>query len=61
MVDITTVIIATRCMILEIEVRRDGVVICVWKDELCANEPRIIKDMKANGYKFYQNGKIYKL
>lgn len=43
-----------------IEVRRGGVVICVWKDESCANEPRIIKDMKANGYKFYQDGKMYK-
>lgn len=43
-----------------IEVRRGGVVICTWKDESCANEPRIIKDMKANGYKFYQDGKMYK-
>ena len=43
-----------------IEVRRDGEIICVWKDESCANEPRIIKDMKENRYKFYQNGKIYK-
>ncbi len=44
----------------EIEVRRDGVVVCVCKDESCFYEPETVKDMKANGYKFYQNGKIYK-
>lgn len=44
----------------EIEVRRDGVVICVCKDESCFYEPETVKDMKANGYKFYQNGKVYK-
>ena len=43
-----------------IEVRRDGVVICECKDETCFYSPEIIKDMKANGYKFYQDGKIYK-
>lgn len=43
-----------------IEVRRGREVICTWKDESCANEPRILKDMKANGYKFYQDGKIYR-
>ena len=43
-----------------IEVRRDGVVICVCKDENCLYPPEIMKDMKANGYKFYQDGKIYK-
>ena len=44
----------------EIEVRRDGEVICVCKDETCLYPDEIMKDMKAYGYKFYQNGKIYK-
>lgn len=44
----------------EIEIRRDGVVICTLKDETCLYPLEILKDMKANGYKFYQNGKIYK-
>lgn len=43
-----------------IEVRRDGEVICVCKDESCLYPDEIMKDMKANGYKFYQDGKIYK-
>lgn len=43
-----------------IEVRRDGVVICECKDETCLYSPEIMKDMKENGYKFYQNGKLYK-
>lgn len=43
-----------------IEVRRDGEVICVLADESCLYSDEIIKDMKANGYKFYQDGKIYK-
>jgi hypothetical protein len=44
----------------EIEIRKDGEVICVCKDESCLYSSEIMKDMKANGYKFYQNGKIYK-
>ena len=44
----------------EIEIRKDGEVVCVCKDESCLYSPEIMKDMKANGYKFYQNGKIYK-
>lgn len=43
-----------------IEVRRDGEVICVCKDESCLYTNEIMKDMRANGYKFYQYGKIYK-
>ena len=43
-----------------IEVRRDGEIICVCKDVSCLYHPEIMKSMKANGYKFYQNGKIYK-
>lgn len=44
----------------EIEIRKDGEVVCVCKDESCLYPPEIMKSMKANGYKFYQNGKIYK-
>lgn len=43
-----------------IEIRRDGEVICVCKDEKCFYPKEIIKDMMENGYKFYQDGKIYK-
>lgn len=43
-----------------IEIRRDGEVICTCKDETCLYESWILKDMKDNGYKFYQDGKIYK-
>jgi hypothetical protein len=44
----------------EIEIRRNGVVVCVCADESCLYPDEIMKDMKANGYKFYQGGKIYK-
>lgn len=43
-----------------IEIRKDGEVICVCKDETCLYPIEILRDMKANGYKFYQDGKIYK-
>ncbi len=43
-----------------IEIRRNGEVICVCKDESCLYPDEIMKDMKANGYKFYQNGRIYR-
>ena len=43
-----------------IEVRRNGVVVCVCKDESCLYDPKVMKEMKAAGYKFYQDGKIYK-
>ena len=44
----------------QIEIKRDGEVICVCADESCLYPDDIMRDMKANGYKFYQNGKIYK-
>ena len=44
----------------QIEIRRDGEVICVCADESCLYPRDIMKDMKDNGYKFYQDGKIYK-
>jgi hypothetical protein len=43
-----------------IEVCRDGEVICVCSDETCLYPPEIMKDMRDYGYKFYQDGKIYK-
>ena len=43
-----------------IEIRKDGVVVCECKDETCLYPYEIMKDMIACGYKFYQNGKIYK-
>ena len=43
-----------------IEVRRDGEIICVCADTSCLYPDEIMKDMKANGYKFYQDGKLYK-
>lgn len=43
-----------------IEVHRDGVPICECKDETCLYPPEIMKDMMKHGYKFYQDGKIYK-
>jgi len=43
-----------------IEVHRDGEVICVCTDKSCLYPAEIMKDMKENGYRFYQAGKIYK-
>lgn len=44
----------------EIEIRRDGEVLCVCKDETCLYPSDIMRDMAKYGYKFYQNGKLYK-
>ena len=44
----------------EIEILRDGEVVCVCKDETCLYSAEIMKEMKLSGYKFYQNGKMYK-
>lgn len=44
----------------EIEVRKNGVVYCVYADESCLPDKNTMKSMKAAGYKFYQDGKIYK-
>lgn len=43
-----------------IEVRKDGVVVLECKDESCLYPYEVMKDMMKYGYKFYQNGKIYK-
>ena len=43
-----------------IEIHRDGEIICVCADESCLYPKEIMKDMMDYGYKFYQDGKIYK-
>lgn len=43
-----------------IEVRKDGRVVCVCADESCLYPDEIMKSMKAAGYKFYQDGKLWK-
>ena len=43
-----------------IEIRRGGETICVCKDESCLYPADIMKRMKAVGYKFYQDGKLWK-
>ena len=44
----------------EIEARKDGVTYCAYATEACLPNKEIMKDMKAAGYKFYQDGKLYK-
>jgi hypothetical protein len=44
----------------EIEARRDGVVYCIYVDESVLPDKDTMKSMKKAGYKFYQNGKLYK-
>lgn len=43
-----------------IEARRDGVVYCVYCDESAFPDEETIKHMRSAGYKFYQDGKLYK-
>ena len=45
---------------MTIEARRDGVVYCVYSDESVLPDEKDMKHMKAAGYKFYQDGKLYK-
>ena len=44
----------------EIEARKNGVVYCVYSDESVLPDKNTMKSMKMAGYKFYQNGKLYK-
>ena len=44
----------------EIEVRKDGVTYCVYSDESVLPDKNTMKSMKSSGYKFYQNGRLYK-
>ena len=43
-----------------IEAKKDGVVYCVYSDASALPDKEVMKQMKTAGYKFYQNGKIYK-
>ena len=45
---------------MPIEVRKDGIVKCVYMDESLLPDKDVIKNMKAAGYKLYQDGKLYK-
>jgi hypothetical protein len=45
---------------MPVEVRKDGIVKCVYMDESVMPDNDTIKHMKAAGYKFYQDGKLYK-
>ena len=49
-----------KLMTGSIEIRKDGVVVCECANENCLYPYEIMKDMMEHGYKFYQNGKIYK-
>lgn len=44
----------------KIEARKNGIVYCVYSDESMLPDKDIIQNMKAAGYKLYQNGKLYK-
>ena len=44
----------------KIEARKDGKVMCVYANESCLPTKDIMKKMKAAGYKFYKDGKLYK-
>ena len=44
----------------EIEVRKNGIVYCVYYDESCLPDKDTLKNMKEAGYKLYQGGKLYK-
>ena len=44
----------------EIEARKDGITYCSYATEACLPDKETMKDMKAAGYKFYQDGKLYK-
>lgn len=43
-----------------IEAKRDGVTYCVYSDASALPDKETMKNMKAAGYKFYQNGRLYK-
>ena len=43
-----------------VECRKDGVVYCTYYKPSKTLEKDVYKAAKAAGYKFYQNGKIYK-
>lgn len=44
----------------KIEIKKDGKVVCVCADESCLYPSDVMKGMKAAGYKFYQDGRLWK-
>lgn len=44
----------------KIEARKNGKIECTYADETCLPDKETIKIMKSVGYKFYQDGKLYK-
>ena len=43
-----------------IVVKKDGKIMCTYYNEASLPDKDIIKQMKAAGYKLYQDGKLYK-
>lgn len=44
----------------KIEVRKGDVVYCVYFNEFMLPDKDVMKSMKAAGYKFYKDGRLYK-
>lgn len=47
-------------MTKELEIRKNGVTLCVCVGEECFPDAKTMKSMTEVGYKFYMDGKIYK-
>ena len=47
-------------MFSAVVVKKDGVVKCTYMAESTLPDKEVIKVMKAAGYKFYQDGKLWK-
>lgn len=40
------------------EIRKDGKTMMSWRDPSCGYPPETLKNMKANGYRLYIDGKL---
>ena len=47
-------------MIKPIECKKGDKLYCIYLDESCLPDAETMKEMKAAGYRFYQEGKMYK-
>ena len=47
-------------MMKPIECKKGDKLYCIYLDESCLPDTETMKDMKAAGYRFYQDGKMYK-
>ena len=56
----TGMIVSGKMMTNELEIRRDGVTLCICVGEECFPDAETMNTMRAWGYKFYMDGKIYK-